>query len=231
MAIIYDTYCVYIHTSPSNKAYIGITCQKPEHRWNNGNGYKQHRYLYQAIKKHGWENFKHEIFADGLTEEQACHIETLLINLFQTTDRRYGYNISFGGEVGTKGIKLSQETRRKLSIASTGRKKSDEEKEKIRCKHLGKKLSDDTKKKLHDFNIGKKLPEETKRKISESLKGRIFSKNPVYCIEMNKVFQSSSQAATFLGHPGCGGNILKGCKNPNSIIYGYHWRYYNEIKN
>lgn len=26
-------WCVYIHTSPSNKAYIGITGRKPEERW------------------------------------------------------------------------------------------------------------------------------------------------------------------------------------------------------
>ena len=26
-------YVVYEHISPSNKKYIGITCQIPEHRW------------------------------------------------------------------------------------------------------------------------------------------------------------------------------------------------------
>ena len=30
---------VYRHIAPSGKVYIGITCQKPEYRWNNGNGY------------------------------------------------------------------------------------------------------------------------------------------------------------------------------------------------
>lgn len=32
-------YCVYIHISPSNKAYIGITSISPEERWDGGRGY------------------------------------------------------------------------------------------------------------------------------------------------------------------------------------------------
>lgn len=32
-------YYLYRHTTPSGKVYIGITCQKPENRWNNGRGY------------------------------------------------------------------------------------------------------------------------------------------------------------------------------------------------
>ena len=36
------TYCVYKHTSPSGKVYIGMTCKDPpEKRWSNGNGYKR----------------------------------------------------------------------------------------------------------------------------------------------------------------------------------------------
>ena len=31
------SYTVYKHTSPSGKVYIGITCRKPEYRWNHGN--------------------------------------------------------------------------------------------------------------------------------------------------------------------------------------------------
>ena len=34
-----NTYCVYIHTAPNGKMYIGQTSQKPEARWNNGRGY------------------------------------------------------------------------------------------------------------------------------------------------------------------------------------------------
>ena len=43
---------IYKHTSPSGKVYIGQTCQKPEHRWDNGKGYKS-GYFASAIKKYG----------------------------------------------------------------------------------------------------------------------------------------------------------------------------------
>lgn len=31
-----NNYCVYKHTSPSGKVYVGITKLKPKYRWNNG---------------------------------------------------------------------------------------------------------------------------------------------------------------------------------------------------
>ena len=35
-----DNYCVYIHTSPSGKMYVGQTCVEPEKRWGkDGSGY------------------------------------------------------------------------------------------------------------------------------------------------------------------------------------------------
>ena len=54
-------YCVYRHTSPSGKVYIGQTCLKPEYRWRNGKGYKTQILFYRAIKKYGWDNISHQI--------------------------------------------------------------------------------------------------------------------------------------------------------------------------
>ena len=60
-------WCVYAHTNIINgKQYIGITAQdNPEKRWRNGNGYKK-GYFKNAIKKYGWDNFKHEILKDDI---------------------------------------------------------------------------------------------------------------------------------------------------------------------
>ena len=45
-------YCVYMHVTPNNKRYIGITSTDPIKRWHYGNGYKQHSYFFNAIKKY-----------------------------------------------------------------------------------------------------------------------------------------------------------------------------------
>ncbi len=51
-------FCVYKHTSPSGKVYIGITCKVPEIRWGtNGYYYRKQTVFYNAIKQYGWENF------------------------------------------------------------------------------------------------------------------------------------------------------------------------------
>lgn len=46
-------YCVYLHTSPTNKYYVGITKQNPLKRWANGRGYCKNKHFYNAILKCG----------------------------------------------------------------------------------------------------------------------------------------------------------------------------------
>ena len=127
-------YCVYMHTCPKGRVYIGITRNNPLKRWQNGTGYRTNEYFTRAIKKYGWENFKHEILFTGLSEKEAKEKEIYLIAKYRSNQRKYGYNISSGGESrsGTKltedhngkirqgnlGKKVSEETRRKLSKSS-----------------------------------------------------------------------------------------------------------------
>lgn len=108
-------YVVYKHTSPSNKVYIGVTCQNPpEKRWANGKGYNDNKHFSRAISKYGWQNFLHEILFAGLTKEQAIEKEIELIAKYNATNRDYGYNIALGGNsVG----ELPEEQRRKISEA------------------------------------------------------------------------------------------------------------------
>ena len=107
-------YCVYSHTNKINgKIYIGLTCMKPDERWRDGKGYHKGTYFRNAIDKYGWDNFYHEIVKDGLTKNEASYWEVYYISLFNSSDRRYGYNISSGGEHG--GHPQSEETKRKIS--------------------------------------------------------------------------------------------------------------------
>ena len=134
-------YIVYRHTSPNKKVYIGITCREPNIRWANGKGYSS-RHFSNAIKKYGWDNFKHEILFSELTEKEAKLMEQIYIALHDSTNSKKGYNQTLGGD-GTKGYCMSDETKNKIREAFNKRYTKE--------KHP---------------NYGKRLAEETRNKIS-----------------------------------------------------------------
>lgn len=103
-----NKWTVYVHISPSNKYYVGITSKKPKERWRNGDGYKKNEYFYRAIQKYGWNNFIHEIISEHLTKNEACDMEKLLIKKLNSSDYHHGYNISSGGSSGKSGVPTSQ---------------------------------------------------------------------------------------------------------------------------
>jgi len=97
-------YSVYMHSTPSNKRYVGITSNSPKYRWGkNGYGYKRHPHFFNAILKYGWENITHIILFVDLSEEDAKQLEINLIAKYKTNDRRFGYNGTTGGD-GTSGV-------------------------------------------------------------------------------------------------------------------------------
>ena len=58
--------------------------------------------FYNAILKYGWENISHQVFECD-SEAEMKYLEKYLIRFYNTTDHRYGYNVSEGGE-GTPGV-------------------------------------------------------------------------------------------------------------------------------
>lgn len=91
------SYSVYRHISPNGKSYIGITKQDPERRFQRGNGYKTQTAFSRAIEKYGWDNFKHEILEEGLTEKEACEKEAYYIEHVYNSFAPNGYNTREGG--------------------------------------------------------------------------------------------------------------------------------------
>lgn len=93
-------FVVYMHTSPNNKRYVGITRQNPpEKRWgHNGCGYNDNEHFRRAISKYSWDNFKHEILYVNLTEKEAKQKEIELIAFYDLTDPNKGFNITPGGD-------------------------------------------------------------------------------------------------------------------------------------
>lgn len=88
-------YSVYMHVTPEDKLYIGMT-QDIEKRYGyNGNNYRQQTDFYTAIKKYGWNNIDHEEIASNLSEEEAEKLEHETIVTLDTKEN--GYNQNNGG--------------------------------------------------------------------------------------------------------------------------------------
>jgi len=130
-------YVVYIHTSPSNKRYVGITCTEVEKRWRHGNGYYRNKYFARAIKKYGWDNFKHEIVATGLSKIEAEEIEKSLITRYQSNVKEHGYNIKSGGDSNGKHAEESKILMSQNRKGKGTQPKSEETRQRMRKSHKG----------------------------------------------------------------------------------------------
>lgn len=223
-------YTVYQHKNKiNNKVYIGITSQKPEARWgSNGCNYKSSPHFYNAIQKYGWDNFEHNILYTNLTKEQACETEQKLIQQYNATDRNFGYNSTSGGEC----FVMNKETKQKISQALMGNQNglghpcSEEKKRKISEAQKGRQFTDEHKQKLSEAAQKRHVPcSEEKKKI---LKQRA-KKKPVYCLELDVVFESVQECSRQLGIPAT--NISKLCRGRGKTLKGYHLSYYNDTIN
>lgn len=126
------TYSVYIHITPNNKKYIGITKNAPQWRWRGGSGYSK-SYFGKAVKKYGWENIRHGVYAEGLSKNEAEKMEIALISFYDTTNPKFGYNITEGGHIGLQ--ESNPEFKEKLRLATTG--KNNHKSIPVRCIETG----------------------------------------------------------------------------------------------
>ena len=223
-------YIVYQHKNKINgKIYIGITSQKPEDRWGSqGCNYKSSPHFYSAIQKYGWDNFEHNILFTELTKEQACLKEQELIKEYNSMNREFGYNSTSGGDI----FIMNEETKQKISQAMMGNQNN-----------LGHPCSEEKKKKISNAQKGREFTEEHKQKLSEAAKNRHVPcseekkqilkekshKKPVYCEELDKIFESVQECGRQLGIPAT--NISKLCNGRGKTLKGYHLRYYNDTIN
>lgn len=139
-----DNYTVYKHTSPSGKAYIGITRKKVRDRWKYGHGYIFNQYFFNAIKKYGWDNIEHQVLYTGLTAEEAYAKEKELIAFYKA--KGMCYNIAEGG------------------IDGNIRPRTDEERQ-----HLREKALEYFKNNPHPL-LGTKMSEEAKKEAGKRFK-------------------------------------------------------------
>jgi group I intron endonuclease len=232
-------YCVYKHTSPSEKVYIGMTCQEPpEKRWHNGNGYKNNQYFNSAIQKYGWDNFEHEIVFTALPKEEAANKEKELIAYYKSNNKLYGYNISSGGEGGAEGIPISDTERmRRSEHAKTyiGSKNPNYGNHKLAGENnpfFNKEHSEETKQLLSDLAKDRWKNEEYRQHMSNIHKDQnIGAENPraritfQYDMDGNfiKAWECAKDASIALGI--CYTGITRCCRGGSQSSGGFIWRY------
>lgn len=170
-----EVFCIYKHTSPSGKAYIGLTNNYKRRCEQHRGSHSRCNYFKSAIQKHGWDSFKHEILLTGLTLEEANLCEPIAIKL-HNTQKPYGYNLAAGGE-GNAGYKHSPETKDKIRQAHLGRKQTPEHTEKLRQANLGKKHSSERVEKRRQAHLGRKNSPETIEKMRQAKLGKKYVRN------------------------------------------------------
>lgn len=218
-------YCVYMHTSPSGKVYIGITSRKPNRRWNNGNGYKNNRHFTAAIQKYGWDSFRHDILIDGLTKDEAMVEEQRFIKEFNATDREFGYNQTTGGECG---YNFSDDVIARMSEDRKGRKPTDIARKRMSLSRFGIPFSSCHSKRISDALSGEnnpmyghKTPDNVKEKLRKT--NRNINCKPVRCIDTGVIYRSASEAARSLGVGWS--HISQVCRGERSTACGFRWEY------
>lgn len=129
-----NVYKVYAIVQPiTKKMYIGCTKKSLSARFDNGNGYKKCRRLWEDIQKYGFDSFEKYVIFHGLSKEQAYEAEDALIAHFQLMDPEKGYNMRRGGLHNTP----CEEVGRHISESKMGHEVSEGTREKLR-KHFGR---------------------------------------------------------------------------------------------
>lgn len=161
---------IYLITNLVNgKKYVGYTSKGYKKRYKShikeANENKTNRYICQAIRKYGEENFSVELLEKVETHEDAKKREQYYIKIFNTfvqSKGNWGYNGTKGGD-GANGVKYPKEIRLKISERQKG-------------KWVGEKNPNFGKGYLmrgnKHFLYGKQHSDSTKTKIGKANKGK-----------------------------------------------------------
>jgi group I intron endonuclease len=173
---------IYKITNVKNgKVYIG-SAQNIHRRWKEhlrtlSNGTHHCKYLQNAFNKYGEKFFI--LSTKELIEDSSKHIEReqFWMDYYKSYNPKYGYNTRIKAE-SNLGVKYSEETKQRISLANKGKKRSEEFKQKRRLAKgknspmWGKKHSEETKKRMSLSAKGKIKSEEHRQNLSLAKKGK-----------------------------------------------------------
>jgi group I intron endonuclease len=148
----------------NGKLYVGQT-DNPFGRWSR-HKYNSTRYkypIYLAMQKYGIDKFQFVPIENFTTQEEVDIAEIFWINLLETRNNKFGYNIKEGGSHG----KHSEESKKKMSVIKRGKCASKDTKLKMSLAHSG----------ANNANFGKTISIETSKKISKSVALKVQGEN------------------------------------------------------
>lgn len=182
---------VYCHICPDDTRYIGITSQYLKTRWRKGGIGYEGQHFYEAVLKYGWNNIKHEVLFENLSEEEAYIKEIELIKQYDTTNPEHGWNTVVGGQVnriyGEKNGNFGKHwfTNGINNIMAEtcpdgfwrGKTDSDETKRLKKISNSRKRipLSEEHKEKIRKAHLGRKMDEKTRQALLKCHLGKPIS--------------------------------------------------------
>jgi group I intron endonuclease len=227
----------------NDKRYIGqsknIYVRFRSHKNKLRNNQHHNSYLQNAWNKYGENNFIFNVIKI-CDDTELDDLEKQYIGLYNTCNRKCGYNIDNGGNSNKH---LSTETREKISKAhkkenlsvETLKKMSDSAKRRCSTQEWkqyyhnvlsGRSLSEETRLKMSEAHINKSHSEEARKKIRKANMG-----DPVMCVELNLVFECAKDAGVQLNIGNtASGPILECCRGKRKTYGGYHWQFATNIQ-
>ena len=218
-------YC--IENITTHKRYIGQSKNIPyrikQHLYELRNNKHYNSYLQKAWNKYGEDDFNFYPLEycdiDILDDKEKYYIEQ-----FNTADNKYGYNLTFGGQngmicVGEANERRRTSLRRYYDTTNAREIRGQQSHERFQNPEYAARFRG-----ANHPRYGQHLSEEAKKRISEANRGKISaSRNltPVYCIELNQIFDDACSAGKELSIDSCA--ILKVCRGERYTCGGYHW--------
>lgn len=245
-------YEIYKITNITNgMVYIGYTSMGLKERFKHHAKYKK-SLISKAIQEYGKENFTICKIDSAETKEEAVAKEKKWTLYYKSNDREFGYNVSVG--FSQYGRVVSEETKKKLSVAHKGKVKlcgenhpnfgvtpSDETRQKISASlkgryageknpFYGKQHGDSFRNKVSGENhwtTRQSVSEETRAKMSAAQSGsRSNNHKACMCIETGETFPYVKAVTLKYGFQDS--HIHAVCKGKRKRCGGYHWKYISD---
>jgi group I intron endonuclease len=186
---------IYLITNILNeKAYVGQTKNGVEFRWSQHlmRTKRRNDALASAIRKYGASAFDRQSLATASSQSELDNLEKVWIILLQTRAPQ-GYNLTSGGNVGTRRNPPTLETLARMSASHKGHRPSKESNAKRSMTLKGRVITSAHRAKISEALTGQVIPPEARAKMSAAKKGRSAHNKGIPMTDQQKVKLSNSK--------------------------------------